>query len=280
MFRPDRMFTRWAHDVLLDEAGDGSGGGGVDVAAEATKKLAFERDQERAKAAKLAKELDEIRKALPTDEQKARWAELEKTAETAEEERKRKAGEFDGWRQQIAEKHTKDLALREARIAEAEGKASKIEADLQGTLIGLAFAGAADLFGPSGKTVLMPDVAKAYFAQHVAIDTDPQTGKRSIVVKDAHGTVLVDPKTGAPLEFGRAMKELIDAHPDKDHLLRGSGKSGSGSPGGTHGTGTVDLSRLSVKDFADPKIREAVKRQHAGSGGLQIGPAFDRRGAK
>lgn len=248
---------------------------------DAVKKIAFERDNERARAAKLARELDEIKKALPTDEQRARWAELEKTQETAEEERKRKAGEFDGWRQQIAEKHTKELGAVKGQVTEAEAKAAKVEAELQSTLIGLAFAGAADLFSPTGKTVLLPSVAQAYFAKHVAIETDPTTGARSVVVKDAHGTVLVDPKTGAPLEFGRAMKELIDAHPDKDHLLRGSGKVGSGSAGGKDGNGAVDLLRLRAQDFSDPKVREAVKRQQAGSGGIQIGPGFDRmRGGK
>lgn len=265
---------------MADETTSGGTGettaasGGEDV----LKRAAFERDQANAKAAKFQRELDELKKALPTDEQKQRWAELEKQAETAEEERKRKAGEFDSWRQQVTTKYETQIANEKKQTVAEQERAAAIEKELHDTLKGLSFAGAADLFGPNGKTVLMPAVAQAYFASHVDVVKDETTGARTVVVKDAHGNVLVDPKSGAPMDFARAMKELIDAHPDKEHLLRGSGKVGSGSPGGTHnGAGGIDLTRLKPADFRDPKVAAALRDRHAQAGGLVIGSAFDRR---
>jgi hypothetical protein len=248
---------------------------------EAVKRAAYERDNAKAEAAKFRRELDELKKALPSDEQKQRWAELEKAQETAEEERKRKAGEFDSWRQQVTTKYESQIdTVKKQTLAEAE-RAAAIEKELHDTLKGLSFAGAADLFGPTGKTVLPAAVAQAYFAHHVEVVKDEGTGSRSVVVKDASGAVLVDPKTGAPMEFARAMKELIDAHPDKDHLLRGSGKVGSGSPGGTHtGSGQIDLTRLKPADFQNPKVAEALRAHHAAAGGMVIGSAFDKARAK
>lgn len=276
MFAPQTMWTRFQafHEEPGDGGGGGGGGGGTD---EAVKKAAFERDQATAKAAKFQKELDELKKALPTDEQKARWAELESAAEKTEEERKKKAGEFDAWRTQIADKHAKDLEAERKRIEAETHKAAEIEKELHDTLKGLSFAGASDLFGPTGSTVLMPAIAQAYFANQVEVVKDETSGARRVVVKDATGSVLVDPKTGAPMEFARAMKELIDSHPDRDHLLRGSGKVGSGSPGGGHGSGhQIDLNRLKPSDFHNPKVREALRQQSEGAGGLVVAPALRR----
>lgn len=279
MYRPGLMFNRWAQP-FCEEPGDGGAGGGAGAGGgdDAVKRTAFERDSAKAEAAKLKRELDEIRRALPSDEQKQRWAELEKQAETAEEERKRKAGEFDSWRQQVSTKYETQIeAVKKQTQAEAE-RAAGIEKELHDTLKGLSFSSASDLFGPNGKTVLMPAVAQAYFASHVEVVKDEATNARRVVVKDAHGSVLVDPKTGAPMEFARAMKELIDAHPDKDHLLRGSGKVGSGSPGGTQGgAGALDLTRLKPADFKNPQVAAALRLRHAQAGGLQIGSNFDRQ---
>lgn len=240
------------------------------------KRAAYERDNAKAEAQKLKRQLDELQKSLPSDEQKARWAELEKQHETAEEERKRKAGEFDKWREQINTKHESELKARERVAEEERNRTAQVNQELNNTLIGLQFAGASKLFGAAGKTVLPPDIAQSYFANRVEVQVDEKTGARSVIVKDAHGTTIVDEKTGRPMEFEKAMTEVIDSYPAKELILRGSGKSGSNSPGGGHGLESRDLNNLRPSDFADPKVREAVRRQQAQAGGMQIGPAFDR----
>lgn len=248
---------------------------------EALDRMKYEADTAKAEAARVKKELDEIKKQLPSEEQRARYAELEQQAQSAAEEAAKKKGDFDAWRQQILDKHAKDLDAERQMALNASAKQSATEAELNETLIGREFADASDLFGPTGKTVLMPAVAQAYFAPYVSVEivasANGGPARRRVVVKDIHGAVIVDTKSGQPLVFAKAMAELVDMLPQKEHMLRGSGRVGSNSPGGINGVdGQLDTSRLKSKDFSDPKVREAVRNQMANSGGLQMGPAFDR----
>lgn len=239
---------------------------------DAMKTLQFERDSARADLAKVNKQIEELKKTLPSEDQRKKWDEALKAQEHAEEERKKKAGEWDSLRQQLVDKHAKELDTA------LSGK-SAAEKELNDTLIGLAFAGATDLFGPgpTAKTVLLPEMAQAYFGAHVEVRIDDKTGKRQVIVKDGLGHPLLDPKTGQPMEFAKAMKEIVESHPQKDHLLRGSGKVGSGSTGGVNDTGgKFDPNKMTVADFRDPAKRDALRRQQAEAGGLSFGPAWDR----
>lgn len=237
-------------------------------------RLRFEADKARAESARIQKALDEIKKQLPSDDQRARWAELESQFQTAEEQRRRKEGEFDEWRAQINDKHAKELDAERQLTANAKAQAEAHERELNETLIGLAFSGATEWFGPMGKTVLPADVAKSYFGTHVMVES--VNGKRRVVVKDARGTVIVDGKSGQPAAFSQAIGEIIDAHPDKRAILRGANRVGSGSAGGDGTLEGRDLTRLKASDFKDASVRDAVRDQLAAPGGLQFGPAFDR----
>jgi uncharacterized protein DUF6651 len=234
------------------------------------KKAFQDRDSVKAK-------LRELEGKTLSDEDRALFDTLKQQQEQAEEDRKKKAGEFDAWRQQIADKHTKELEAERKKIAaetEAKGKAVR---DLHDTLIGLSFAGASEWFGDNGKTVLPPAIAQSHLGRYVEVQIDDASGARTVVVKDVHGNPILDTKTGKPLAFDKAIGELIDALPEKDRILKGSGKSGSGSGGGAGGgVYERDLTNLRSADFEDPKVREAVRNKLATSGGLRIGPAFDR----
>lgn len=257
---------------------DGAGGGPAAVPEEVFKKAAYERDQAKADAAKFRKELEDIKKALPTDEQRQKWADLESAHAKAEEERARKAGEFDALRQQMKDRHDGVVKAKDKAIAEEQARASAIDKELNDTLIGLQFAAAQSLFGAQGKTVLLPEIAQAYFAGRVEVQVDEKTRVRSVVVKDAHGAVIVDPKSGQPMEFVKAMEEVIDAHPAKNSILRGSGKVGSGSSGGgtgAHSEGPIDASRLTPEQRRDPKVIAALKRQLP-RGGAVFGTAYEQ----
>jgi hypothetical protein len=240
-------------------------------------------DLARAEADKLKKQLDELKSQMPSEEQRARWAQMENEAQKAEEDRLAKAGQFDQWRAQINDKHQKEIAEREQAIANSRAVADSIEKELNDKLIGLEFAGAVTWFGPNGKTVLLPDIAQSYFAKNVHVEVERDTHgnvvSRKVVVKDNRGTVIVDPRTGKPAEFADAIGELIQSHPNKNQMLRGSGKVGSGSAGGGNGIDSIDLAKLRPSDFQNPEIRERVRQAQNVAGGLQIGPAFDRAAA-
>lgn len=247
---------------------------------EVVRQLRMDADAARAESARVKRELDDIKRQLPTEEQRARWAELEAQHQKAEEDRLKKEGDFTAWRQQTVEKHEKEIAAERSLRENAAAQAASIERDLNTTLVAQQFASAIELFGPTGKTVMPPDVAQAYFARNVEVEVVPAPNggpaNRRVVVRDNNGAIILDTKTGHPQSFAKAMAELIDSHPQKLYLLRGSGKVGSNSTGGAHGGGDIDLNRLKSTDFKDPKVRDAVRQQQNTSGGLQIGPGFDR----
>lgn len=250
-------------------------------------KARFEADQARAQLARITKELEDLKRQVPSQDQRAKWAELEQQQQVAEEQRRRKEGEFDQWRLQIQEKHSKELEAVRSETQNTRALAEATERELNDTHVTNAFYGAVEWFGPTGKTTMMPDMAKAYFAQHVEVETVPAPNggpgkKRRVVVRDHSGTVIVDPKTGQPMPFDKAIGELIDTHPNKAYLLRNSGRAGSGSAGGNGDDVDMRLDRLKASDFKRQDVRDRVRDQLAAPGGIQVGPAFDtyRRGQR
>jgi hypothetical protein len=213
--------------------------------------------------------------AVLTDEQLARYKKLEEDAATAEETRARAAGEFDKLRTQLVDKHSTELKDRDTKL-------STLSQRFQSTVITAAFGTAVDYFGAhdKAKTILDVELARDVLGKYVHVEdveTDP-LGYR-IVVKLPNGDPILG-KDGKPAPFTEAIGELINALPNKDRILRGSGKTGSGSSGGSggHGNGDIDTSRLRPSDFQDPKVREAVKREHAQAGGMVMGRAWEKAG--
>lgn len=261
--------TRWGMlmatgGVLCDEASDAAAA----ASAQAIKDAQFARDTAIADAAKLKKDLEAMKGQLLSEEDRKLFDKLKKDSETAEEARKRKEGEFDTLRTQLLEKH--ETELKTERIARETA-----ETKLRNTLISREFAGAGSLFGGNAdaKTVLTHDIAESYFRQYVDLDAD---GK--VVVKNTAGQIILDAKTGKPAAFGDAITELIGTLPNKDNILRGSGKAGSGSSGGADkgDNGQIDTRHLKSQDFSDEKVRTAVKQEHAAAGGMVIGAAFQK----
>lgn len=204
------------------------------------------------------------------EEQRDRMRELEASAAKAEEDRQKKAGEFDSLRAGLVKKHEAELE------AERQGRqtAEKAISDL---IIENAFAQSSDLFGAGARTIYSARAGQKVFEEFVRVDI--VDGKRRLVVLGLDGQPILDAKTGQPASFAQAMSELLDELPDKDQHLRGSGKTGSGNSGGAHGsqtTGVVDFTKLKPGDFRDPKVRDAVKKQQATAGGLQMGRAWER----
>jgi hypothetical protein len=249
--------------VITQPAGDAEKD---DLIPRAEAKKAFEA-RDRAK-----KEADELRKRALSEDAFAEYQALKAEREKAEEDRQKKAGEFESIKKSLIDKHTTELeSERRARLAlEQSYTQEKIEA---------AFLGASEWFGgETAKTIMTGDMAYAYLGKHVGYEEVDVAGKtiKAIVVRDLDGNIILDGK-GNPARFAEAISELIQSLPNKDRILRGSGKTGSGSSGGsTRGSEQVDLSRLNVDSFKDPKVRAALKQRQAAAGGLQMGPAFDR----
>jgi hypothetical protein len=227
---------------------------------QAEARKAFEARDE---AKRLAKELSG---KVMSDDDAELFKKLREADAKTEEERKRKAGEFDSWRKDILTKHQQELADRDKRVSEAEGKARK-------TLIGLAFAGASDLFGKEALTIYGPKAGERIFSEFVDLDEDG-----SVVVKSRAGHVILDADTGKPASFAVALKELIESLPDKNDHLRGSGKTGSGSAGGGPPGSPADITDLTTRARAgDKDAIKALQQRRASSGALVMGSAFSQR---
>lgn len=231
-------------------------------------RLAFlEAEAKKAFAARdeLKRKVRELESAGLTPQEREEYQALKANADKAEEDRKRKAGEFDTWRQSITDKHAKELGAATEKAAAAEKR-------LRDTLIGRAFADATDLFGREAATIYQPYVAEKVFGQYVDLDEHGQP-----VVKDAEGHVIVDAKTGRPASFPAAMRELIDGLPDRDYHLRGSGKTGSGNSGGAEAGKPTDLKALTLRaQQGDVKAAQELRQRLASKGGMEVGSGFAR----
>lgn len=230
---------------------------------QAEAKKAFDaRQAAKREADELRKQLDAVKGIDP-----AEYQTLKQQAEQAEQERAKKAGEFDKLQQQLVQKHQTELAAEKQAREAAEQR-------LQRTIIGRAFADAVDLFGPTGKTIYLPADAERIFGDRVRILEDG-----TVAVTDVNGDVILDSKTGKPAAFSTALSEHIDSLPDKQYRLRGSGKTGSGSSGGANGgvreDGPLDASRLTQDQLRDPKVLARLRAQ-VSRGGQISGRAYEQ----
>jgi hypothetical protein len=110
------------------------------------------------------------------------------------------------------------------------------------------------------KTILgeTPDLAEARFGKNFKIEN----GK--VVPYGADGNQIYSrTKPGEIADFDEALAILVESHPGRDHILKGTGASGSGAKGGQGGqTGAKTLNRTAF-DALGPAERQA----HFKSGG-------------
>lgn len=261
---------------LMDQAGDGgsdTGGTGtgtdaVAIAAAAAAKAAVDKaiaDKAAADAAAAlaagTKPSDEEAKLLKdVMKQKARAQELEAQLaqvteklkpfegldavqikamldEQAEAERKRleKAGEYDRLVKQMGERHTQEKSvLEQAAVEEARAKAA-LQGQIAELTVGQSFTSSKFV---TEDLTLTPTKARVIYGSHFeykdgkVVGYDKPTGA-------SDRTVLVS-ATGEPLVFEEAMKKIVEADPDRDHLIRSKMKPGAGSSTATKGSKRAD----------------------------------------
>ena len=121
------------------------------------------------------------------------------------------------------------IKVYEEKLATAEAATAKVQAQFHSELIGGSFARSKVI---ADKLAIPADVAQAFFGKHFGISED---GK--VVAKDANGNEIYSRvRAGEKADFDEALETLIDAYPNKDSILKGSGASGAGStPSGQGG---------------------------------------------
>lgn len=183
-----------------------------------------------------------------------------------EEDKLAAAGEYDKLRKQLEDSHA--TALETER-----NTAATLRTRLHEQIIAAQFGGAADLFGghAGARTIFDAPTAMKVLGEYVKVVDDPKAASGfRVEVAGPDGKAV----TGST--FAEQLGKVIDALPNKDRILRGSGKAGSGSGGPGDGrSNSTDTRNLKAEDFSDPKVRAAVKDDLRDSGGIVHGRAFD-----
>lgn len=118
----------------------------------------------------------------------------------------------------------------QTQLDTANGNAAKLEQQLYAEMIGGSFARSKFALD---KLAIPPDLVQAYFGKAFSIEE----GK--VVAKDANGNKLYSAANPGDLAgFDEALEMLVNQYPGRDHILKGTGASGSGARDSQGGGGS------------------------------------------
>ncbi|PRD13982.1 DUF6651 domain-containing protein [Pantoea coffeiphila] len=144
----------------------------------------------------------------------------------------------------------------QTQLDEANGKSQQLEQQLYGEMIGGRFVGSKFI---QEKMAIPSDFVQARFGKSFKIED----GK--IVAYDPTGNKIYSrSKPGDLADFDEALEFLVEQYPQKDHILKASGNSGSGSQQSQHQAGQKTMKRGEF-DSLDP-----IARGTALQGGITI----------
>lgn len=154
------------------------------------------------------------------------------------------AGKAEEMKQQIKDQY-------ENKISEKDQALSERDQQIHNLVVSNAFASSQVV---NEKTILPPDVAEAYFGKHFKVENG------QAVAYDQNGNPIYSKdKPGEPASFDEALDHLVENHPQRDRLLKGSpGGSGSGPGGGSGGGKKISRSQFDSMeaDQAHQFVRE------------------------
>lgn len=152
------------------------------------------------------------------------------------------AGEVDKVKSEIVKTY-------EAKLAEEKARADQSVSALNKEMIGGAFARSKFI---AEKVAVPSDLIQAQFGTHFSLED----GK--IIAKHADGNpVFSKANPGNPASFDEALEIIVDGYAHKDHILKGTGNSGSGSKTSNgSGGGSKTIGRAEFEAM-DPSSRAA-----------------------
>lgn len=184
-------------------------------------------------AAKKAKADLEAFKAQVGDIDLAKARELIAAQKDAETKALEEKGEYERVKQSMAEQHKAEVAALQAKIDALKGSKSESEQRIADLTVGTRFSQSQFI---AEELVLPPAKARALYGEHFEIEDGKVVGYDK-PRGAADRTVLVD-SYGQALGFDESMRKIIEADPEKDHLIKSKAKQGAGSnsaPKGTNG---------------------------------------------
>ncbi|HEO0817031.1 TPA: hypothetical protein U9M35_002887 [Acinetobacter baumannii] len=220
----------------------------TDAEAKLLKELMKRKESEKAAKA----ELENLKASLNgLDLEEAR--QLLAAKKEAEEKALEAKGDYERIKQRMAEEHQKEVDALKAQIAELTGAKTASEQRIADLTVGTQFSQSQFI---QEELVLPPTKARALYGQYFEIE-DGQVVGYDQPRGAANRTALVN-AYGQPLPFDEAMRKIIEADPEKDHLIRAKAKQGAGSNSAPKG---APLN-------TPPKQLSGQEKIHAGLGAL------------
>jgi hypothetical protein len=132
-----------------------------------------------------------------------------------------------------------------------------LRAALHGEKIGNAFSRSKFI---ADKLAIPADMVQAAFGSTFKIE-----GEHIVAVGKDGGKIYSRAKPGELASFDEALEIMVDAYPNKDTILKGSGARGGGAGGGGRGGDSKSITRAAF-DGLDP----AAKAAHVKAGGTVV----------
>lgn len=133
-------------------------------------------------------------------------------------------GEYERVKQSMAEQHKAEVAKLQQEIADLKGAKGASEQRISDLTVGTQFSQSEFV---TGELVLPPAKARALYGEHFEIEDGKVVGYDK-PRGEANRTAIVD-AYGQTVSFDEAMRKIIEADPEKDHLIKSKVKQGAGS---------------------------------------------------
>lgn len=139
----------------------------------------------------------------------------------------------------------------QTQLDEATNRSKTLEGQLYDSMIGGNFSGSKFI---TDKIAIPADMLQARFGQSFKVED----GK--VVAYDGTGNKIYSrAKPGELASFDEAMEFLVEQYPQKDHILKASGNSGSGSQQSQHQAGQKTMKRDAFTGMSPVEQQSALK---------------------
>ncbi|WP_062120514.1 DUF6651 domain-containing protein [Aureimonas sp. AU40] len=156
----------------------------------------------------------------------AKVRKLMKDQQTAEANAAEARGEYEESKRILQEAHTEELNAKDVLLAESNTTIKGLQDRINELTIGAKFTSSKFV---SEELVLTPTKARQVYGANFEIAEDGTLTAYDRPASQEGRKKLLNKKSGEPATFDDAMRQLIDADSDRDHLLRSKTKGGAGS---------------------------------------------------
>lgn len=177
----------------------------------------------------------------------------QKEAETKHLEAK---GDWERLKARMAEEHDKEIKALKDQLSDANDKLTKATGSINELSIGTKFGQSQFI---SDELTLTSAKARVIYGDHFDLENGEVVGYDK-PRGAANRTAIVD-QYGSPVGFDAALRKIIEADPEKDHLLKSKVKSGAGS----------ESKKSTGVQSQESQPQDSVSKIAAGLKGLKIG---------